>query len=454
MIDADRPSARWFRTWCVATPCWLGIWSAPAPAAEFAWGAGYAVSYDSNITRSAVPTSDWVSGMFGGILYREDTGTLKARLLAQVERRLYARDTFPDDSAMFLDLAAGWTISPQRLVWIVEDIYREARVDLAAADTPVNRTDTNTLITGPDLTLAAGGVNSFLLGARYGRFDIRGPGDNQRYSGHARLLHRIWGAATVSLNYEAMVAYLTPPALYTKASREDLFGRYEMRESSGTNVAVVDLGMTRSNREGGDEPQDGWPEMKGRLARFQVSRRLTSESSAHLSLADQVSDTFSDVLSRSSFTVPTGAGDIYRSQTADLGYGVRGGRFGYTLQALARRVDYEQVPQDYSDGGARLELTWLPSVETRVTGSVEYVKRRFESTDATDPGSPPRTDHERTQRASLSHFLGRSVYAVLEGLRTNNSSSDPLSSFSNWRVMLSLGYSSGPAYGAQTPQRR
>ena len=419
--------------------CGSSVGSGPVLAGEFAYGAGYSLAHDSNITRVPTdPAAEWTQTLYGGFAYRENTADLNARLLAQTEARYFARNTFSDDSGFLMDGSAVWTLLPKQFAWTVEDTFREVRLDLTTADTPANRTDTNTLSTGPDFALRLDTANSVGLGARYGRFDIKGPGDNERYSGHARLLHQISAVTTLSLNYEATHENFEPPALFTRVLREDRFVSYATRESPTNNV-TIDVGTTRVVPEGREE-------LSGRLARLSAARQLTSESALRASLAYEISETYRDLLGGLASPTVLGSSvatpDIYRTQRGELSYAVQGGRFGYTLQGYARRIDYEQLDQeDHEEKGGRLAWTWLYSGDVRIQASTEYLRRTFLSLE--------RTDVERNIGVGVTYRLTRNVSVVAEGVRTE-SESTALGNFVNRRAMLLLAYSTGPLYGVQS----
>ena len=415
-----------------------GAGVAPVVAGELAYGVGYAAARDSNLAHVPEnPVAEQTHVLVGGFFYQEDTIDLKARVLVQAEERHYARETFVDDSGVFVDGTAVWTISPRQFTWTVDDIYRETRVDLTTPDTPANRTDTNSLRTGPDLTLRLNTSSSLGLGGRYGQFDIKGPGDNQRVSGYAQLAHQFSAATTFSLRYETMNADYEPPALFAKVRRKDLFAHYETR-ATPTDVAMIDLGATRFSPEGGEK-------IHGRLAKASIARLLTPDSTLRASLADRLSDTFSDLLGRSeisAFVVPTATADVYRNKSADLSYAVQGARIGYSVLGFAQRIDYENLGQDFDERGGRLAWDWRPSVDLRFDAATTYVKRTFQSVD--------RTDVERDHAISIAYLLTRNWSAAVEGAYTEAESTVPLGNFVNRRVALKLAYSSGPLYSPKS----
>jgi len=433
----------------VALSCTYPGWT-PALAGQYDLGAGFMLAHYSNIARTADPRAEWTETEFAGIGYAEHTADLAARLVAQVERRDFVRNTYQNDTAYFVNGAAAWTIAPQRLSWAVEDLAGESLLNLTAPDTPANRVKTNVLSTGPEFTFRINPTNMPVIGSRYGRYDIQGPGDNKRYTSYARWVHQLSEPEKLSLNYEATHVEFTAPALLPNFLRQDTFLRYETL--SPLNTLTVEGGTTHIQRYGGDQTN-------GRFARVSVLHTVTSEAAVRLNLSDQISDAATDlvrgVVSANSTMVPatptesaaavplTGSnvatGDVYRSQRGELVYVGQGIRSGYNVRGYARRVDYvNTVDQDYREAGGNLTLTWTQTDVVRIYASADYLKRTFSSLGERD-----------TDRAGIlgtTYRFARSLAASVEVRLTERESNVPLQSFLDRRVMLLLGYSTGPQY--------
>ncbi len=443
-------------TCCFALLSWTVAGYAPALAGQLDYGAGLALAHDSNITRGSIipscvnpPCAEWTETLFGGIAYAERSVDFTARLLAQVQRRTFLRNAYQDDTLYFANGAAVWTIAPQQLSWAVEDVATQSLLSLTAQDTPANRVNTNALSTGPEFTFRVNPTNMPAIGARYARYDIQGTGDNQRYMGYARWLYRLSEPENLSLNYEVSRVNFTPPALLPNFLRHEQFLRYE--RLSPPNSLIVEGGTTHIQRYGGEETN-------GRLASVTTLRTLTSESALRLVLSDQISDSATDllrgVISAASPTTPTTptemavavphtgsnvtTGDVYRSQRGEVTYIAQSGRIGYTLQGYARRVDYTTLDQDYHETGGRLTLTWIQSGAVRIYANADYVKRTIPSLDERDTN--------RTSTLGVTYRLTPSLFVSAEGGRIERESNVPLQSFLDRRVLLLLGYSTGPLY--------
>jgi hypothetical protein len=427
---------------------------------------GYALTRESSVTRGLItpkcatpPCPEWTEQLFGGLAFSENSTELNARLLAQVERRHFVRNVYPDDTAFFLDGSAVWTISPRFFTWTVQDIYQELNTSLTDPATPATLQKTNSLSTGPELTFRVNPTDTPVIGARYGRFRVQGaggsvqsPGDSERYTIYAQWLHQMSAATTLSPNVVATRIHFDPappPPLPTDLSRQDLFLRYDFVQ---TNVRqTVDAGTTRMVQYGGQE-------VNGRLLRYTGQWIRTLESALRIVFADQISDTYSDTIQDLSIpTLPSIRGeaaatpltvtnfaipDIYHSRRSELVYSDRTDYVSYSLQGHVRRVDYENLPEDYSERGGRLSLSYLLSIDSQVYAYTQYVKRVFSSFDEQDA--------DRDTAVGAIYKLGRTLSLRLEAGRLDRHSSVPQQSFVDRRAMMVLGYSTGPLFSPQS----
>ncbi len=433
--------------------CCGGPGSGPVFAAQIDFGAGYAVSHDSNITRSETdPRSEYTEQLFGGLVYNERSAELTARLVAQVEKRRFVHNVYPDDNGFFLDGLGVWTISPSFFTWTFQDVYRELNTSVRDPATPATMQKTNSFSTGPEFSFRWDAANTPVIGARYGQFRVHGggEGDSDRYTAYGQWLRQISTPSVLSLNFQATRIHFDPPALYTDISRWDGFFRFDFSEP--TVRQTVDVGSTVLQQYGGER-------FRGRLFRYFGQWARTSETALRILLADQISDTYSDTIQDFSIptlpsirgevaAVPLSTGnffqpDIYHSRRADLTYESQGGFLGYLVQGYLRSVDFATLPQDYSEKGGRISGSLQFSIEAQAYAFTRYSKRVFSSNHEED------TDRETA--AGLLYQLGRSTSLRVEGGRLERQSNVPLQSYVDRRGTLVLGYSTGAPY---TPQSR
>jgi len=436
---------RCFRAAILASAC---VWTAPANAGQFNVGLGTSLAYESNIGRIETGEQpDWIQSIYGGVFYTENTEGLKARGIAQLERRHFYRGTFSDDSTGYLDGAAVWTILPKRLNWGLDDVYREVLVNVTAPDTPSNRTQSNSLNTGPDVTFAVSSANTLMLGGRYGRFDIKDSlTDNHRYLGYVRGIHNLSPLSSVSLNYEIVKMFFDPQAQqFPQVLQQNLFVRYQM-ENAG-NAATIDVGATHVDRYT-EKPSDG------HIVRVTLARSFSVQSRVRFGYSDQISDTYSDqIRGLSTSTAPTDTGvviaqgtnfdtgDLYRSKRGELGYTNSSGGLNFSAVAFARSVDFFTIDDDYTEKGGRLALNWT-SGYTRANAFADYSNRVF-------PSLGDRVDILHNYGAGVDFRLNRNLTLSMSGNIAQQKSTAPGNSFVDQRVMVAVSYSTG-AYELQS----
>jgi hypothetical protein len=441
--------------------------AAPIHAGQSDFGFGTSLTHNSNIARTQTdPKEEWTQALIAGLAYQENTLDVTTRVLAQVERRHYYRHRFSDETSGIFDGSMVWNVLPRRLAWTVEDVFREIQVDITAPNTPSNLTKANALNSGPDFTLPLSSTNKAVIGARYGRIDIKDSIlDTERYTGYVRAVHMSSPQTTLSLNYEAARVYFEPGAqTFEKINREDWFGRFD--NNSPLNSTTIDLGTSRVTPYGSPRnclvssvtpapPPCSAPLSQGtRLARLTLSQALSAQSRLRVSLSDQISDTYTDLMANlAGSTLPTDArlpasstpsagasfasSDTYRSKLGSLAYVNTSGHFVYTLQAYERRVDFT-LGQDFNERTAGLAWTWLYSGAMSFNASAAYVKRAFDGLDRQDTG--------RVFGAGVFFRLNRNVSITMQGDHTEQQSTIDARSFVDNRVMLLLSYSTGPVY--------
>jgi hypothetical protein len=420
--------------------------AAPAAAGEFAYGGGYSLAYETNPNQlSAGARDDWVNAAFGGIAYQERTDEINVSLQTRVEKRVYQSNEQLNNTEASLSGIGVWTISPRLLSWTVEDSLRNARIDVTAADSPVNRTEVNSFRTGPDLNLRFSPTNSSAIGARYGKLDSDiSSFSNETLSAYVRWIHALSQQSTLSLNYEAQRSKLEEASTIPEATRTDLYARFETRPLP--NTFALDVGTTRVSRAGADD-------LSGRLVQLTAARQFTPQSVLRISYLSRYSDTFSDMIQ--GLTNPTVPGetaqvigvdvltsDLYYSQRGEIVYSSDDGRVVYGLRGYARQVDYEALNLDFDELGARADWGWHYTGSTQVYAMASYLKRDFEAF--------PQVDVDRNATLGARFAVNQNVSLSVEAARTQHETTGALGSFLNSRVMLVLGYSSGPLFAVRS----
>ena len=408
-------------------------------AGELAYGGAYSYQYDSNVKRvQDNPVSDTIQTGVVGLSYQQNTEALTANVVAQVSRKLYTKDTFEPETAYYANAAAVWVISPQFLSWRLEDVASQVLLDITQPDTPTNRTNSNSLNTGPDFTFRLG-ADSVILGARYGRFYVQGPGGNYRYTGIVRYLHPLSQRSVVSLNTEAQDIFYYPHGANDEIIRQDTYGRYQLR--SEVDELTADLGTTHDAAAGGQDTTNPLISIVG-------THRLTPTTAIHATILDRTLDTYSYLAGGVTTPVPPTdptagvgspspnvlAGDVYRKRYADLVLAGRGTFLGSTAQAYAQSIDYQTLAQDYKEWGGRVSATWFYSVDLQVRVQAEYIRRTFTSF--------TREDADKNANIGVQRLLNPNFALAFLGERAQRSSTEPGANFVDHRATVYLIYSS------------
>lgn len=454
-VSVYRAGLRRFNGWCVAALCWTFASSVPTLAAQVDYGVGFSLIYENNIDRTqANQRPELTQSVMAGVLLQDNSSDVTAAVLAQMEHRHFTRGTFNDDTTAFIDGHALWTMVPRRLTWLLNETFREVQLNLTAPDTPSNRAKSNTLETGPDLTLAVDSSNSIVLSGKYGRFDVQNSlSDTRRYVALVRGVHSLSPEANLSLNYQPARVYFEPGAApFPKVLREDWYGRYEALNPGGNNTAI-ELGTSRVTRYAGDP-------LEGHIVRVAVLRARTPETSVRIGYADEISDTYSDqIRGVAATTGPQDPGvvvlqasslataDFYHSRRADVSYLSRGD-IQYTLTVYGRKVDFFTLDEDYDEKGATLGLNWFYSSVMRFNAYGGYLKRTYLtlSSDPTNPDSARRVDADRNFYAGADYKLSGNVTISLWGQVARRDSNAPGIGYVDRRVMLLLGFTTSRAF--------
>jgi hypothetical protein len=136
------------------------------------------------------------------------------------------------------------------------------------------------------------------------------------------------------------------------------------------------------------------------------------------------------------------SGDSYHNKRGSLAYENNNGRFGYTLQGYARRVDFITLDLDYHEGGGQFTWNWIYSGTTRFNVRMDYTRRAFDSFVREDKG--------RNFGADVVFQVNSNVTIMMQGSREERQSTVPLGSYVDNRVMLVLGYSTASLYQVQS----
>src|SRR5690606_20595070 len=135
---------------------------ASATTAEFETELG--VGRSTNFARSAITPQDATlksAGLRFSLL--EDTRRVDADLVGDVSLIDYNGSRYSSEVTGSVAGRLGVTLIDDRLRWVVEDSFGQARQDLFTVPTPDNREQVNYFSTGPDVRIGLGAHSTALL---------------------------------------------------------------------------------------------------------------------------------------------------------------------------------------------------------------------------------------------------------------------------------------------------
>lgn len=418
--------ARLFAVAAAAALC-----SAGAKALDLHLGAAYEYQYSDNVRLSAV-SPQVESAQIGRVVIdvTENSPQLMLHSAANLEYRDYANDVFADGVYGSANLAALWTVTPQRLKWSVEDYFSQTVINTLASDTPNNRQDTNVFATGPDFLFRINALNNLEISARYSNYYYEvTDSNNNRAQGDLRWVYRLTGHSDVSLNYQTLVVHYGNDVLNPNFVRDEAFVRARTRPAR--SEFTFDLGASTIAAIGADRSA-------GALARLRWRRELNPHANLVLLAATEYSDRDRDLQGEAgiggggSTGNAVGIGGYYYSKRFNATYTAAGSYSTKNLHLYWRDVDYESGLSDQAVSGAETELGFDsgPLFTPAIFGG--YQETRYDQNGI--------IDDDQYAGARLRYRLRPRLAITLEGRESRRSSSDEARAYDETRALLTLSY--------------
>ncbi len=332
--------------------------------------------HSDNVTRVAVDEqTDTVASARAAFVFDQQRPRLDTQITGDLQFRHYLDETFGDEVVGGATADIGWSILPERLVWVFQDNYGQIRTNPLVADTPDNREQFNYFSTGPDLTVPVGARTAVLLSGRwsdvYYEDSVEG---SQGVEGTAGIARKVSDQSTVSLN--GRINEIT-------YDRSNLFPDYEITEGflrleseSNQTSVLTEVGYTEAER--------GSATAKGPLVRLNVARKITSRSTLTLDAGYEFDDTGQSFrvdqtgLGAGPQTEDTlAAGDIFRHTFAYLGLQTERERTGFGVTLYGRKERHEDevtLDRDLVGGAVNWSRRLSQRMDLDVQGGYSHEK--------------------------------------------------------------------------------
>lgn len=407
---------------------------------EFNFSLSAGAARSDNIRRAEDDEESGTVGLAGiQLAYAQRSRRLESDIDVNATYENYSDDAFEDDVIGGANAKFSFGIVPDRFSWMAQENFGQVTSDPFAADTPDNRENINYFTTGPDLLLHFGGDYSIRIAARYSDLQYEvAPTDGTQYSGTLSLARELSSASSVSLVLNSSRFEFDDEVLNTDYDRNQIFLHYE---ALGRRTQLsADLGYTAL--EIGDESPSG------ALARFSISRQVSSSASMSASIGTQFSDAgelfregqdLSGVETTTSSVV--GAGDPFRSDFGSLSFNFDRHRTAFGVSVRAEHERYENVTaldRDLMNWEASVLRRISPTLDVKVFGRLtqqDFTNLDFDS-DELDIG------------AYLNWTLGRRISLRLQYDQFDRDSSTGTDDYTEGRASLNVYWSPMAGRGA------
>ncbi len=359
----------------------------------------------------------------------------EARAIGLLEYYNRIDSDFGNDLQLRLAAVADWAIMPHRLYWTFQDFADVQPVDLLGPDTPENRQQVNTFVTGPTLLVSPGGVWSGELEGRYVRTDAEESGnfDSDRVSAAARLIFAPRPSRSFALGVEASeVDHRDDTPLTGDWDRVDASLRFR------NYLRRLGLELTAGHSE---IDFDNGERLSGPLLRAWLRWAFNDDNLLIARIAREFSDAARDmVYGAEPFTMlredrgrPEPRAELYRARRAELEWSSSGRRSGWSVAAYARDYDYpfEVEPLSHEAGGAIGRIEYRLNASHRLRGELGYERRDYDTTDRIDRDAVLGVTYERDLNSRWSVRAGLQRY-------DRNSSGTLETSYTENRLLLAL----------------
>ena len=259
----------------------------------FTLGIDVGVGASDNIYEVQSPKTSEImpTAGFDIALHREGT-TVGADLNGLFSYYDYVHRSYSNQVFGRFDGVVKLSLVPERVVWVVQEDFGEATLNLFRPGTPDNLEHVNFISTGPDFSLRLGEQGFLRLGARYANVHYQtSPLDSNRVSENLALGRQLSANSEVSLNVDAeqirfdnttqptvVNGLIFPPN--SNFDRREAYLRYEARGARTT--LSVDAGVSESDESA------GW-HSKG-LFVLSLARALSPHTKLTLSAGQQLTD--------------------------------------------------------------------------------------------------------------------------------------------------------------------
>jgi hypothetical protein len=348
----------------------------------------------------------------------------------------YLQNAYSNQLLGRFDGSAQVALIPERVTWVLTEIFGQSQIDPFAAAVPTNLQNVNYAATGPDATFRFGPTVFLDLSARYAKTTYQtDPFDSNSVLANAALGLALSPQSSISINGSFKRMLFDNTEVNTDFNRSSVYARYEVR-GARTDL-TANLGVTKVDQ--------GSESLTGPDAKLQLSRQLSSASTLTFTVGRDITDAstaFANLQSGAIGGIVTAPASLsqnnYTVTYGSVGWEYARNRTTIGASGTWEKDSYDGQPlQDVTRGSAefRVERKLSSVLTAQLLGRVfrnDYTNTNFSETDG-------------LVGAALTYHEGRGLEINLRYDHTSRTVSGVGSGYSENRVFLTIGYRPRPA---------
>jgi hypothetical protein len=419
------------RLGAMATAAMLLLGSGTATALDTTIDFGLSGEYTNNTTLAETDEiGEWIYTPSVDIGLTQSGAALELDAGYRVERRIYERDLFDDETAIRGTAEAIWHALPERLDLTARNIRSETTIRATDPNTEANRQTVSIIELGPTLRLRPRSNAEFQLEYLYSDVRVEETDtDSERHTGAARYLINL--SAIRSVEFEARftdVDFDNPlaPDLETRVGSVTF-----VHAGGNVNYSLMG-GYNQTRRTQGRDDVDGGIFTAG------IEWLVSADTSLELEASRDIRDSSSTLLTggggfADSIDEDTDLNEVFIESRGRVSLIHRIGANELSVSLSASEEDYEDVSRDSERVSLRLQARRDINPRTTLSAFIDVGTREF-----VDEGVE---FDEITAAVELSRRLSRRFGLSLAALYNERDSDDPSAiSYDEWVGRLTLTY--------------
>lgn len=405
----------------------------PAVALDAELSVGYTGEYSTNTTLAGSDEEEideWVHLPGADLRLSQAGAALEMAADYRVERRIYEKELFDDETAVRGTADVVWHALPERLDFNLRNTRAESTIRARQPNTEANRQTVSITEAGPTLRLRPQSNAEIQVEYLYSDVSVEETNtDSERQTGAARYVLDLSSIRTLTLEAARRDVDFDDPVA---PDLESTIGTVTLDHAGRELTYSLSGGYNRTKRELDRDTVDGaifdvnvqWTPRPATTLGLEASRDIRDQSSSLLAGGGGRGDFIDE---------ETDVNEVFTESRGAVTWNQRLGANDLALTLSATEEDYEDIPRDSERLAIALGLTRALNQRTTLRGRIELGNREFLDTDE---------EYDEIRGSlDLSRRLSRR-FTVTVGAYYEERDSDEIaeSSYDEWVGRISLTY--------------